>query len=242
MIEKSKILLDMIYPPRCPVCGHIFSKRNSYICDGCKTKVSKILEPRCMKCGKALLAKEQEYCLDCSKKNHYFERGVSLWNYDDVMKRSISNFKYHHRKEYAKFYAEEFVKEYGDYIKSLSLDGLIPVPIHWTKYIDRGYNQAQVIAEEIGKRLNIPVFEGVLVRKKRTIAQKQLSESERARNLEHAFGVSEKWNESLCSLNSIMIIDDIYTTGCTINLCAKKLKEAGLKKVYFGVLCTGFSS
>lgn len=241
MIEMSKILLDMVYPRRCPVCGKIISKKKSYVCDECKSKVSKISEPRCMKCGKALLVKEQEYCLNCSKKDYYFERGVSLWNYDDTMKKSIANFKYHHRKEYAQFYAEEFVKEFGDYVKQLSPDGLVPVPIHWTKYIDRGYNQAQVIAEEIGKRLNIPVLEGVLVRKKRTIAQKQLSESERARNLEHAFYVSEKWKTALRTLNSIMIIDDIYTTGSTINLCAKKIKEAGLKQVYFGVLCTGFN-
>lgn len=231
--------MDAIYPRRCPICGNIVKPKGALACSDCYGKASLIREPRCKKCGKSIVHMEDEFCYDCNKREHMYEYGFSLWNYNDVMRKSIANFKYHHRREYAEFYAEEFVRIFGQTIIKLKPDALVPVPIHWTRYVERGYNQAQVLAEAIGRCLDIPVIDDLLVRNKKTVAQKKLDNKERIKNLQHAFSISGKWENSVKKLNRLVIIDDIFTTGSTINLCAKILKQAEVTEVYFGVLCNG---
>ena len=155
------------------------------------------------------------------------------------MKQSIAYFKYHHRRGYGDFYGKEFAKRYGTHIKELEIDALIPVPIHWTRHIQRGYNQAQVIAQVIGKELDLPVVEDLLIRNRKTVAQKQLGSRERAKNLENAFKISQRWINKQETLKKILLVDDIYTTGSTLDVCAKVLKQVDIAEVYFGVLCVG---
>lgn len=232
-------VINMIYPRRCPLCGEIIKRTQRLACDTCYEELEYIEEPRCKCCSKAVEQEETEYCYDCSRKEFYFESGIALWNYSSRMKESLAMFKYHNRKEYGEFYGEEFAKVYGDVLVDLEPDALIPVPIHWTRYIERGYNQAAVIANQIGNRLHIPVVEDLLIRTKKTMAQKQLDNRERERNLQGAFAVSKKWEKAEHNLKRVVIIDDIYTTGSTINRCAKVLMQEGIQEIYFGVLCIG---
>lgn len=232
-------VISMIYPKRCPLCGEIIKGNQKLACDSCYEELEYIEEPRCKCCSKAIEQEESEYCYDCNRKEFYFESGVALWNYSSQMKQSLAKFKYHNRREYGEFYGEEFVKIYGDALMNLEPDALIPVPIHWTRYIKRGYNQAAVIANQIGKRLHIPVVEDLLIRTKKTIAQKHLDDKGRERNLQGAFAISEKWKKIEHNMECVVIIDDIYTTGSTINTCAKILMQQGIKEIYFGVLCIG---
>lgn len=240
MGQLSEYVLNMVYPRRCALCHEIAMPKGQLVCPGCYTKVSVIQEPKCKYCGKKLMVEEQESCFDCSKREHtWFEQGVALWDYTDTMRTSIAKFKYHARREYADFYAQEFVREYADYMERLELDAIIPVPVHWTRYIQRGYNQAEVLADRIGCKIGVPVYSDLLLRKRKTIAQKQLDDHQRAHNLEGAFMIAKNYINSMDGLNSVMIIDDIYTTGSTINACAKTLKKTGVRSVYFGVLCIG---
>lgn len=229
----------MIYPRRCPLCGEIVKNKGCLACKECYETAPFIKEPRCKCCGKAILKWEQEYCEDCTRKQHHFSYGFSLWSYNAQMKQSIAYFKYHHRREYGDFYGKEFAKRYGTHIKELEIDALIPVPIHWTRHIQRGYNQAQVIAQVIGKELNLPVVEDLLIRNRKTVAQKQLGSRERAKNLESAFKISQRWINKQETLKKILLVDDIYTTGSTLDACAKVLKQVDIAEVYFGVLCVG---
>lgn len=229
----------MVYPRRCAICGEITTKKAGTICSRCYKELPFIAEPRCKRCGKSVESMEVEFCFDCSRKEFYYEYGFSLWKYSAKMKKSIAYFKYHNRKEYAAFYGEEFVKQFGDSLLQLEPDALVPVPVHWTRYIERGYNQAEVVAREIGKRLGIPVVDDLLIRRRKTVAQKKLDDKQRARNLEQAFAISGKWQNSSKRLKKVVIIDDIYTTGSTINMCAKVLKKHGIEQVYFGALCIG---
>ena len=221
------------------MCGDIVTPKGNQVCSECYEKAKIVEEPRCMKCGKYVGQEEQEYCYDCSGTDTYFEKGFSLWHYDTVLKHSIAQFKYHNRKEYALFYGTEFVKEFKEQIEALEIDAIIPVPIHWTRHVQRGYNQAEEVANIIGRALNIPVVDDLLIRSRKTVAQKQLDDKQRQKNLENAFELSKKWKNISGNLNRVMIIDDIYTTGCTISACAKVLKEFGIQQVYFGVLCIG---
>lgn len=232
-------IIDIIYPRRCPLCGKIITKKQGLACEVCYKELRYIEEPRCKCCSKQLNQEEKEYCYDCSRKEFSYDSGIALWNYTSVLKKSISDFKYHNRKEYSKFYGQEAIKSCGELLRELQLDALIPVPVHWTRYIERGYNQAEVIANEIGKPLSIPVMGNILVRRKKTIAQKKLNNKEREKNLQGAFAISKENKEFVKQLRRVMIVDDIYTTGSTINTCAKILKQEGVEEVYFLVLCIG---
>lgn len=233
-------IIDLIYPVRCPFCNEIVIPKGKRVCPACMEKLPYINEPRCMKCSKPIENEEAEYCSDCSRKAYHYDRGYAIWIYNDIMKRSIANFKYRSRKDNAVFYVNEIIRLYGNTIKALSPDVIVPVPIHHSKYLERGYNQAQILALPIGRELNIPVLPGLLLRSKKTMPQKKLSDKERLRNLSEAFSYNAKaafeYNKPI---QRVLLVDDIYTTGSTIEACTNILKANGISKVFFIVLCIG---
>jgi ComF family protein len=233
-------ILDIIYPVRCPVCGEIVLPKGERICAGCKDKLPYIKEPRCMKCSKPMEFAEKEYCSDCERKQYHYDRGFAVWIYNDDLRHSIAEFKYHSKKEYAAFYIEEMLRLYTQTIQKLAPDAVIPVPIHHSKYLERGYNQAEILAKGIGKALGLPVLSRLLVRNKKTLPQKKLNDKERLRNLQEAFGFNEKeLRRCPNSLTRILLIDDIYTTGSTVEACTNVLKANGIDHVFFLVICIG---
>ncbi len=235
-----KTVIDIIYPRRCPICGDIVSPRGELICPPCKSKLKPIEEPRCKKCSKPIESEEKEYCHDCETKHHHYIKGYALWVYDSAMKKSIADFKFHGRKEYRDFYIDEITKRYGAEIGRIAPDVLVPIPIHKTKQMQRGYNQADILARGIGSKLNIAVLSHLLQRDKKTLPQKLLNDKERLKNLEKAFTYSKE--ESLrfqADINKVMLIDDIYTTGSTIEACTNILLQNGIDEVYFLSICIG---
>ncbi|MGB4657663.1 MAG: ComF family protein [Mobilitalea sp.] len=233
-------ILDIIYPVRCPICNEIVIPKGTKICSFCKEKLRYIKEPRCKKCSKPIEFDEIEYCSDCKRKDFHFNKGYAVWVYDDAMKHSISNFKYHNKKEYAKFYVQEIVEYYSGYIKKISPDVIVPIPIHRSKYLERGYNQTEILALGIGKAFGIPVLSHLLIRNKKTLPQKQLSDKERLRNLMEAFSYNDKLVSTYHEkIKKVLLIDDIYTTGSTIEACTNVLKVNGIDEVFFVVLCIG---
>ena len=233
-------ILDMLYPVRCPVCGDIVIPRGSKICCPCEKKLQLIAEPRCKKCSKPIENDQNEYCSDCERKDYHFDHGYSLWVYDSIMKKSISDFKYRYKKEYARYYIEKIVEGYGDTLNRLAPDVLVPVPIHKSKYRERGYNQAEILANGIAKELNLPVMPDLLIRNKKTLPQKQLSDKERLKNLQEAFILNDKaLSDYPKMLKRVLLVDDIYTTGSTIEACANVLIKNGIKEIYFITLCIG---
>lgn len=243
-IGGSKLLksvINMIYPRCCPVCSKIVIPRDCKVCPQCKYLFKRIVEPRCKKCSKPIENEEKEYCFDCSSKNLHYIRGYAIWVYDDIMKKSISGYKFAGKKEYADYYVEEMITSYADEIHKIKPDCLIPIPIHRSKLRKRGFNQAELIAKGIAKELNIPIFAKTLIRNKKTLPQKGLNDKERLKNLMQAFSFSNKdiLNYTNGKLNKVILIDDIYTTGSTIEACTKVLIESGVHEVYFLCICIG---
>lgn len=233
-------LLDILYPVRCPVCREIVIPKGQRICGICKDKLQVVGEPRCMKCGKPIEQDEQEFCRDCGHKDFHFIRGWSVWVYDAAMKKSISDFKYQNKKENAKFYVEELLRLYGEQLRKLAPDALVPVPVHKHKYRERGYNQADILAKGIGRQLKLPVLSNLLIRSRKTLPQKQLNDKERLRNLKDAFRYNSREAERFPkSINRVLLVDDIFTTGSTMEACTNILMEQGIKEIYFITLCIG---
>lgn len=227
-------LKEIFWPNTCPFCGKVSAEG---ICAACRKKAERLLlkEPRCMKCGKPVRCSEQEYCWDCAHKRHIYERGVSLWLHKEPVNASIYRFKYHNQRFYASFYAAEIVKSYESLIKRWAPELILAIPLHSRRRKKRGYNQAELLASELGRLLKIPVSFKLIRRVQDTEPQKSLDSRKRQRNLEKAFAA--EWLH--VRPYSVLVIDDIYTTGNTIDAAAKVLKEAGVQKVYFLTISIG---
>lgn len=219
--------LDLVFPARCPVCDEA-APFPGLICPACRNVFEPVREPRCQKCGKHIRDEKEEYCRGCRLVTHEFDRGMGVFTYQSVA-GSMYRFKYAGRREYARFYGEEIVRRLGRFIRMWKPDALVPVPIHYTRRRERGYNQAEVLAEVIGRKMGIPVKSRLLKRVKKTLPQKLLGDAERQNNLKKAF----KIDRNDVKLKTVIIIDDIYTTGSTVDACAAVLKGEGVKKVYF---------
>lgn len=227
-------LKDLLFPRRCPVCDRPVKPAGAYICTACAEKLRYVAQPACMKCGKALRDAQQEYCYDCAHKKHEYVRGVSLYQYGSI-RSTVYRFKYGGRREYAEFLGKEMAERLGKQIREWKPDALIPVPLHPDRMRKRGYNQARLLAEEAGKRLGIPVKSDWIRRVKNTAPQKLLDGRERQNNLKKAFNIVQ--ND--VKLNTIVIIDDIYTTGSTVDEMAKECRRHGVSRVYFAALSIG---
>lgn len=236
MAHRNKIqsgLTQLLYPLRCPVCDEIVKPAGEKICLECLKRLKLLTPPWCLKCGKKLLA-EGELCDECRKREHRFLRGRALYEYESVAP-SIYRLKYGGRREYADFFGEQMARYLGDFIGSMRPDALIPIPLHRRRKIERGYNQAQLLAEKIGECMRLPVYSNLLVRVKNTSPLKYQNLQERQNNLKKAFNIAG--ND--VKLKRIFLVDDIYTTGGTMDEAAGTLMSAGVEDICFVTLASG---
>ncbi|MDF2821740.1 MAG: amidophosphoribosyltransferase [Clostridiales bacterium] len=178
---------------------------------------------------------EIEYCFDCSKGCNSYERGYPVFEYNEVIKKSIFRYKYGNRREYADFYCNEILNRYGLQLKQEKFDLIIPVPLSKKRMIKRGFNQSELLALRIAKYLNTKLDTTSLKRIIETKPQKILSSGQRQKNLKNAFQVRDNSVE----LKKILLVDDIYTTGSTVNACSKKLIEKGALSVHYISIAVG---
>ena len=228
------MIFKLLWPEICPFCGKV--KWNG-VCPACEKQLNKlaISQPYCMKCGKPVRRNEQEYCADCAESKHFFDRGRALWLHKPPVSTSIYQFKYHNQRVFGNYYAETMAKQFERVVCEWKPDLIIPVPLHPKRKRKRGYNQSQIIAERLGKKWGIPVNGTILRRVKNTNPQKKLDHRTRKKNLQNAFAVKG----NLYGIRNVILIDDIYTTGNTINEAAKKLKETGVEIVCFLTVSIG---
>lgn len=230
--------VDLLYPRRCPLCQTI-TKNHALVCEDCEKDAPYVLQPYCMKCGKPMRKEEEtkEYCFDCIKQEHVFERNYSLFVYETRVKQSIYQFKYHNKREFADWYAKKLFERYQKEVERMQLDGIVPVPIHKKKRRQRGYNQAELISRQLSNLCKIPHYPKGLIRTLETVPQKELNNKQRYQNLRQAFSIGtlppmeQKEQE-----RTILLVDDIYTTGATLDACATVLLEQRYATKVYG--CT----
>lgn len=235
-------ILDWIFPPRCPLCGELLMSKDEKVHFLCYQKLNWVHEPKCKRCGKPLTTANREinmFCQDCLKTRHrhaeMYDQGRALWIYEDVAKASVMDFKYHGMKSYVDFYADALVRTQGEWIRRKNPDILIPIPLHRRKKRMRGFNQTELLARAISDRTGIPMRNDILYRRKWTNPQKSVSGLDRRQNLAKSMEIRQLPEGIKCA----MLIDDIYTTGSTMEACARILKQNGVKEVYFLTLCIG---
>lgn len=240
MIQKLKRFctawLDVIYPRICPVCRDVVTPKGELVCPGCRERLPYIEEPSCLCCGKPIASEQEEYCNDCAQKKFSYERSFAVFLYDDVMQQAVADFKYRSHKELAAFFAEEMSQVFRRKLSGLGAEALVPVPVHPARKTYRGYNQAEEISRLLMQQTGIPMLD-LLVRKKKTTPQKELDAADRLRNLESAIALKKETVQGEKVPHTVVLVDDIYTTGSTAEACARTLLRGGISNVYVFSLC-----
>jgi ComF family protein len=225
--------LDLLFPRRCPVCDEPVRVGEGLACAACRPRLSYLGEHFGLKCGRKL-PETSEFCPSCTERGHLFDRGFALYEYPSIA-GSVYRFKYKNRQEYAEFFGTEICRHLGREILELAPECLIPVPIHSKRLRSRGYNQAALLARVISRRLAIPLEERLIARVRATAPLKSQNFLERQNNLKKAFNIMQ--ND--VKLKKVMIVDDIFTTGSTIDVMTEELKSVGVREVYFVALSIG---
>ncbi|WP_105616955.1 ComF family protein [Vallitalea okinawensis] len=227
MMKVFNGLLDLIFPPRCLLCDELLTVKERHVCEACD--IHRFINDghRCIKCGR-LVDSVEERCEVCKEVDYSFDQGFALLQYEGIIHTTFYRLKYGKRKEIGTAFGKMMAKYLEDEIDHLDISVIIPVPLHPSREMQRGYNQAGVIAKTLAKELNLPVDINYLLRIKATKPQSSLNLRGRQNNLKNAFSISNQQQ-----YEQVLLIDDIYTSGNTMDQCAKVLKEAGTKKVYF---------
>ncbi len=236
-IEK---LLELVYPNRCVICDEVLPYGfDRGVCPKCLpvSEALCLLGSLCIKCGKHHPSTSGELCYDCSRLERKFESGRGVWLYTGQVKDSIHRFKYRGKPDLA----VSFAKEAAAYYKATAgweIDAIVPVPLHPGRLKERGFDHCRLMAAELGELLELPVIQDALLRDKETSPQHGLNNTERRSNLKEAIIINRHKREQVAESN-ILVVDDIFTSGATVDACARALQKAGADKVYFLVLAIG---
>ncbi|MDR1573341.1 MAG: double zinc ribbon domain-containing protein [Clostridiales Family XIII bacterium] len=260
--KLTKSALDLLYPPSiyCMACGNLIDASRPYaLCDACRERFAWATGPTCAKCGKRLQGDgPQKLCADCADGGgHLFEKGFACAEYADC-RPILHGFKYGGRAYYGAQIARILYDRllYGERAGAdgsegeapgvesaaeagpLRIDLLLPVPMYKKKERKRGYNQADIAGRELARLLALPYAANILERTRNTSVMSGLSGEERGANVKGAFALARGREDAVRGLR-VMLVDDIFTTGSTIDACAETLLAAGAASVRFIVLGAG---
>lgn len=238
--EVLDLVLDFIYPENisCILCNKPIKKINTYsLCKDCFKELN-FIQDGCIKCGKPIIYHSLEKldicgCSYCFNKSFYFDKAISCIEYSDISKSMILGFKYKNKTYMAK-YISNIMKEKLD-LENIKFDYITFVPLHKKRMRKRGFNQSEKIAKELGKMIDIPILD-CIYRKSNTNRLYNLNRKERKIELKNAFLVKE--NINYVNGKNILLIDDIFTTGSTVNEISKLLKLNNVNKIFVMTLLT----
>jgi len=217
-----ELLLNFIFPNQCASCGKLLPADNEdRVCQNCLGRIIYLNRPIDIKLS--------------------LERIWSVGVYSDVLKELIHQFKYRDKKYLAKPLGRLLVDFVVRYLNRESFDYIIPVPLHRAREKKRGYNQAELLAQVVGEAIGKPVLTNLLERTRKTKPQFGLEREERFENISGAFQISARGNANHPQIagRRILLLDDLATTGATLDECSKTLKKAGADEVYGLVLAHG---
>lgn len=221
--------LSLFFPWECPGCGRLLPFPSA-ICDECAPALPRINRPFCRRCGDPFPANwKVRICPDCSAHRRPFRALRSAFSYEGLVRKMIRDAKYGGHARYLRFFGEElYVLARREF--SRPVEAIVPVPLHRAREWDRRFNQAELLARRIGTLWGLPVWKP-LRKRKRTAAQSSLSGLARRSNLTRAFEFDDDAARHSIP-RSVLLVDDVITTGTTISECARVLRRAGVSRVY----------
>ncbi len=234
LAEVSDAVVSVFFPAGCRICEKLLTRASRVpICDECLASFDPMPERACAICGRPLAGfpgqpEERLVCALCHEKTYAFERARSYAVYDGALVHAILLLKFERMEPLGEWFAgrlAEVVKREGE---ALAADMVVPVPLHRDRERERGYNQADLIARPLAKRLKLPHKAVLLVRTRPRPDKQVLSMEERWESVRGAFATRPG---SQVDKQRVLLVDDVLTTGATLDACARALREAGAKSV-----------
>lgn len=222
-MKPLSLILDLFLPSSCKVCKNPLEYNERWVCNGCFSKIKEIKPPICNRCGRP---SKIHLCSECQMKRRYLKRSRAYGIFEGVLKEVIHLFKYGKKVELSNVLGDLMCKalERCDW----DFEYIVPVPLHKKKEHLRTFNQTKLLADFISKKRGIPIFHG-LKKSIDTPSQVGLSYNERRTNILDCFSLKD--NKKIEG-KSLLLIDDVMTTGTTIEECSRTLLEGGAKEVY----------
>ncbi|MGE0754094.1 MAG: ComF family protein [Alphaproteobacteria bacterium] len=221
--------LDIIFPPQCLICRTRVMEHGT-LCTGCWGEIKFIATPYCSCCGLPFeyAMGDDALCGECIANRPVYSRCRSAFCYDEHSSKLVTALKFSDQMHLAVIYGKWLAKAGKEIIHRS--DAIVPVPLHWRRFVKRRYNQSALLARSLARHTGLPVLEDGLQRVKHTPPQTGLSREQRLKNLQGAIVIHRKHAESFKG-KSVLLIDDVLTTGSTINQCSKVLLRGGVSTV-----------
>jgi len=227
LIERC---LQFLLPPQCHCCEKFLEEGQQGICPDCLSKIRWIEPPLCTLCGVPFLSREIENhpCGACLTRGKYFTMARAVGYYEGPLREAIHRWKYEEKSYLTLFFGEKLAEGFCRYWDPQSFDLIIPVPLHSKRLRERGFNQALLLVKELSRRTQIPYSKRLLQKRILTPPQVNLSGGEREKGVRGSFHIQR---DEEIEGKSILLVDDVYTTGATVNECSKVLLKAGAERV-----------
>src|SRR6184192_4079073 len=228
--ELLEAAVSLLYPPVCTLCGGK-TRAGEYLCERCEAKATPIVAPFCQQCSEPFegAIATAFACANCAHRTIYFDAAVAAYRGRGIVRQIIHEFKYSRQIHLRHLVARWLNCALDDErLRQSHFDVIVPVPLHPTRQRERGFNQAGLLAELLSAQTSIPC-KPLLERTRYTTTQTALDRSERMENLHNAFRLRK--NANVRGLR-VLLVDDVLTTGSTLNECARVLKRAGAFSVH----------
>jgi ComF family protein len=236
--ERFDWLVDWLYPPRCRACAKTFSGRDAqYFCAPCWAKIQLVRHPMCNACGQPFpdASGEDHTCGLCLERPPHFVRAWAWARYpheepeEHPLRQAVQKFKYGRKISLGRPLGRLMARGCSDFLRECPAEIIIPVPLHPKRLRWRGFNQAVLLGRQLARAYGIPMDPFTLRRIKATPPQTQLNEAERRRNVRGVFALAEGRS---VEGKSVLLVDDVYTSGATVNECSRTLMRAGAEEVF----------
>jgi ComF family protein len=230
VIEPLRALASLFYPPLCAVCA-VPVEQTAYLCQACATRAPRIAPPFCATCSEPFQGSITDAftCANCAHRVLHFTSAVAAYRSRGVVRKIVHDFKYGKQVHLQHPVAAWLLETMDDpRLHGRRIDLVVPVPLHPARKRERGFNQAELLAQILSTRAALP-FGNVLERIRYTTTQTAFDRAERMENLHNAFRLRK--NADVRGLR-VLLIDDVLTTGSTLSECARVLKAGGATSVH----------
>jgi len=226
--------LDLVFPPACALClAPLEMSAEGLLCPGCRDELVDC-RPACPRCGSSgLIPDPAGGCPRCNDQRLHFDAVVRLGTYDGPLRTAVLRTKRPAERGLAIALGELLVATRAGDCQSVRPEAIVPVPMHWSRRMWRGVNSPHTIAERLARHLGLPLAAHLLVRRRRTAPQASLSAARRVTNVRGAFRAGRHGDLAGARL---LVVDDVMTTGATVNEAAKTLRQAGAASISVVVL------
>jgi competence protein ComFC len=236
-VRAGEALVSLFFPPHCASCG-ADTQRGVHVCADCTVRARPIERPFCQRCSEPFEGEiEGDFqCANCGGRELHFDCAVAPYLSRGIVREFIHRFKYDHERFLRRPLGDWLADALSDArLQNPPFDAIVPVPLHPARLRERGFNQAALLAELLAERAAVPVFE-CLQRTRYTTTQTRLDRHERMENLRNAFRVRQS---ASVQSRHLLIVDDVFTTGSTVDECARVLRRAGAASVRVATVARG---